>query len=165
STLGGSHQLSVPIVRYGQFLADTQQVGKGVIVGQSGWEGVLETNKHDFANQFVLRSQFTSAFPTSLSPAQFVDALNAKAGNVLSSDDRTTAINLFGGASDTSNTSARALAVRQITENQTLSSAEFNRAFVLMQYFGYLRRQPNDQVHDVDYSGYDFWLQKLNFFN
>ena len=33
-----------------------------------------------------------------------------------------------------------------------------------MQYFGYLHRNPND-VPDVDYSGYDFWLTKLNTFN
>jgi len=58
----------------------------------------------------------------------------------------------------------RAQAVRQVAENQNLSKNEFNRAFVLM-HFGYLRRDPNDQAHDVDYSGYDFWLQKLNFFN
>jgi len=49
-------------------------------------------------------------------------------------------------------------------DQQNLASAEFNRAFVLMQYFGYLRRNPND-VPDVDYSGYDFWLTKLNTFN
>jgi len=39
-----------------------------------------------------------------------------------------------------------------------------NRAFVLMQYFGYLRRNPNDP-QDSDYTGYDFWLTKLNQFN
>jgi hypothetical protein len=33
-----------------------------------------------------------------------------------------------------------------------------------MQYFGYLRRNP-DEAPDVDYTGYDFWLQKLNQFN
>ena len=33
-----------------------------------------------------------------------------------------------------------------------------------MQYFGYLRRNPND-TPDADYSGYDFWLTKLNQFN
>jgi len=47
--------------------------------------------------------------------------------------------------------------------NQDLN-AEFNRAFVLMQFFGYLRRNPND-APDADYSGYDFWLTKLNQFN
>ena len=40
----------------------------------------------------------------------------------------------------------------------------FNRAFVLMQYFGYLRRDPND-APDSDFSGYNFWLNKLNQFN
>jgi len=35
---------------------------------------------------------------------------------------------------------------------------------VLMQYFGYLRRDP-DTAPDSDLSGYDFWLQKLNAFN
>ncbi|HMJ26454.1 MAG TPA: hypothetical protein VK475_11515, partial [Pyrinomonadaceae bacterium] len=39
--------------------------------------------------------------------------------------------------------------------------AEFNKAFVLMQFFGYLRRNPND-APDTDYTGYDFWLAKLN---
>jgi hypothetical protein len=43
-------------------------------------------------------------------------------------------------------------------------SGEFNRAFVLMQYFGYLRRNPNDSP-DTDYTGFDFWLTKLNQFN
>ena len=42
-----------------------------------------------------------------------------------------------------------------------LAAAQFNRAFVLMEYFGYLRRVPND-APDSDFSGYKFWLDKLN---
>ena len=34
----------------------------------------------------------------------------------------------------------------------------------LMQFFGYLRRNPNDP-QDIDYTGYEFWLNKLNQFN
>jgi hypothetical protein len=45
-----------------------------------------------------------------------------------------------------------------------MNNQEFTRAFVLMQYFGYLRRNPNDAPNS-DYSGYDFWLRKLNAFN
>jgi len=151
-------------VRRSDWLPDSRTVANGVIVGQTGWETQLENNKQTFALAFVQRSRFTSAFPTSMTPAQFVDALNANAGNVLSSDDRTAAINLFSGASDTSNITARNQAVRQVTDNQNLSSAESNRAFVLMQYFGYLRRDPNSG-QDVDYTGYDFWLQKLIQYN
>ena len=43
------------------------------------------------------------------------------------------------------------------------SAKQFNSAFVLMQYFGYLRRNPND-APDSDFSGYNFWLTKLNQF-
>jgi CSLREA domain-containing protein len=164
STLNGSHQLMVPIVRLNEFLLDTQEISQGVIVGQAGWEQVLENNKQSFAAQFVQRSRFTTAFPTSLTPAQFVDALNQNAGNVLSAGERTTAINLFGGAGNTNNLTARAQAVRQVADDQDLQNAEFNRAFVLMQYFGYLRRNPNDP-QDSDYTGYEFWLNKLNQFN
>ena len=164
STSGGTHQLSVPVLRFTEFLPDTQQIGQGVVVGQTGWEAMLENNKQNFAAQFVQRSRFTSAFPASMTPAQFVDKLNANAGNLLSSIDRATAIALFGGATDTSNITALAQALRQIAENQNLYTAEFNRAFVLVQYFGYLRRNPND-APDADYTGFDFWLAKLNQFN
>src|SRR5207244_9697157 len=103
-------------------------------------------------------------FPTSMTPAQFVDKLNTNAGIVLSAGDRANAIALFGSATDTTNVTARAQALRQVAENQNLSTAEFNRAFVLMQFYGYLRRNPND-APDADYTGYDFWLTKLNQFN
>jgi hypothetical protein len=39
----------------------------------------------------------------------------------------------------------RAQALRAVAEDPDLNSAEFNRAFVLMQYLGYLRRNPNDK--------------------
>ena len=51
-------------------------------------------------------------------------------------------------------------------EDPELTNAEFNRAFVLMQYFGYLRRNPNDAPEVTrDFAGYNFWLTKLNQFN
>jgi hypothetical protein len=164
STFGGAHQLPAPIVRFKEFLRDTQQIGLGVIVNQTGWETVLENNKQAFAADFVQRSRFTTALPAIMTPAQFVDQLNQNAGNVLSSSDRATAIALFGSAANTSNVTARAQALRQVAENQNLYNAEFNRAFVLMQFFGYLRRNPNDPP-DSDYTGYEFWLNKLNQFN
>src|SRR5438270_5919381 len=70
----------------------------------------------------------------------------------------------FGSATNTSDVSARARALRDIAENSLLNQQEFNRAFVLMQFIGYLRRNPNDSP-DSDYTGYDFWLTKLNQFN
>ena len=164
STFGGAHSLPVPAVRFLEFLSDTQRIGRGVIVGQPGWETVLENNKQAFAAEFVQRSRFTTAFPITMTPTQFVDVLNANAGNVLSASERPAAINLFGVAGNTSNIAARAQALRQVAEDQDLYNAEFNRAFVLMQFIGYLRRNPND-TPDTDYTGFDFWLTKLNQFS
>jgi hypothetical protein len=52
----------------------------------------------------------------------------------------------------------RAQALRLVSESETLRKNEFNRAFVALEYFGYLRRDP-------DANGYNFWLTKLNQFN
>jgi cytochrome c peroxidase len=153
----------VPIT-LGDFTPDAQKIGQGVIVNQAGWETVLENNKQAFATEFVQRSRFASAYPTSLSPAQFVDTLFTNAGVVPLSSDRTAAINEFGAASNTADGLARGRALRRVAENATLAQQEFNRAFVLMQYFGYLRRNPND-APDTDFQGYNFWLTKLNSFN
>ncbi len=124
----------------------------------------MESNKQAFALEFVQRSRFTTAFPTSLTPAQFVNLLFANAGVTPSLSDKNAVIAEFGSATNTSDVAARARALRDVAENASLSSQEFNRAFVLMQYIGYLRRNPND-APDGDYTGYDFWLTKLNAFS
>jgi hypothetical protein len=159
STLGGSHQVSVPIVRLLEFLPDTQEIGEGVVVGQSGWESVLEANKQALIADFVKRTRFTTAFPASMTPAQFVDTMNANAGSPLSVAKRNQLMSDL-----TSGAMTRAQVLRAIAEDSNLVNAEFNRGFVLMQYFGYLRRNSND-AQDSDYTGYDFWLRKLNQFN
>ena len=98
-----------------------------------------------------------------MTPAQFVDKLNQNAGNVLSPSERTTAINSFGIAANTTNVNARAQVLRQVADDQDLYNAEFSRAFVLTEFIGYLRRNPNDAPElTLDYSGYEFWLNKLN---
>jgi hypothetical protein len=149
----------VPIIRLNEFLPDTQEIGLGVVVGQGDWQLQLDNNKAAFTTEFVQRSRFTTAFPNTMTAAQFVDALNANAGNPLSQSERDQLVNdLF------MNVKTRAQVLRAVAEDPDLNSAEFNRAFVLMQFFGYLRRNPNDP-QDTDYTGYDFWLTKLNQFN
>jgi hypothetical protein len=48
-----------------------------------------------------------------------------------------------------------------VAENAELGRRELNKAFVLMQYFGYMRRDP-DSLPDEDFRGYGFWLEKLD---
>ena len=155
----------VPI-QHSPFIADTQTVVSTpaqVIVGQGNWQQQLQTNEQAFALAFVQRPQFVTAYPTTQTPAQFVAALYANAGVTPSASDTSAATGEFGSASDTSDQAARARALLDVAQNATFSNAEFNRAFVLMQYFGYLQRDP-DAAPDSDFSGYNFWLGKLNQF-
>lgn len=83
-----------------------------------------------------------------------------------SATDRTITINEFGSATTTTDVAERSRALCDVAENTILNQQEFNRAFVLMQYFGYLRRNPYDPPEPtLDYQGYNFWLNKLNTFN
>ena len=159
STLGGLHLISVPIIRLNEFLPDSQAIAQGVIVGQGNWQQKLDDNKNAYTAEFVQRAQFLSFFPLSLTAAQFVDKLNSNAGNPLSQSERNQLVNDLASGAKT-----RAQVLRAVVEDSDFVNAEFNRAFVLMQYFGYLRRNPNDP-QDSDYTGYDFWLTKLNQFN
>lgn len=153
---GTPHSIPVPIIRRSEFLPDTLQVSNGVKVGIGNWQAVLESNKVAFANDFVSRARFTTAYPAGMPASQFVHTLNTNAGNPLSPSDETQLANLLGSGAKT-----RAEVVRAVAEDPDLVSAETNKAFVLMQYIGYLRRDPNTGP-DTDYSGYEFWLQKLN---
>ncbi len=144
---------------YREFWHDTQDIGRGVVIGQTGADALLEANKQAFANEFVTRPEFTARYPQSMTAAQFVDALNMNAGGALSTSERDALVNGLTGGTET-----RATVLRKVAEDADFQNAEFNRAFVLTQYFGYLRRAPND-APDTDFSGYDFWLSKLNAFN
>lgn len=153
----------VPI-KLNEFWDDRWRLHQGVIVNQPGWQQALENNKQRFFSNFVQTSRFNSAYPTSMTPSEFVDRLFANGGVTPASGDRSAAINEFVGAPLASDVSSRAHALRRVAENPTLTAQEFNRAFVLMQYFGYLRRNPND-APDGNFEGYNFWLNKLNQFD
>ena len=98
-----------------------------------------------------------------MTPEEFVDRLFQNAGVTPAVADRTAAIDEFGSAGTSADTAARGRALRRVAENSALQQKEFNRAFVLMQYFGYLQRDP-DTGPDTDFSGYNFRLNKLNNF-
>ncbi|HVF49311.1 MAG TPA: S8 family serine peptidase [Pyrinomonadaceae bacterium] len=144
-------------LRLRDFLADQREIGRGVIIGQPGAEALLEANTVAFFNEFVTRPQFNALYG-GLNNTQYVDALNANTGNSLAQGERDALINGLNVGTET-----RATVLRKVAQNQTFTNLHRNRAFVLMQYFGYLRRNPNDSPN-TDYSGYFFWLTKLNQF-
>jgi hypothetical protein len=144
--------------KYVEFMRDVQQLGRGVTVGAPGWQQKVVDNQLQFADQWVSRPEFKSMYD-GLSNAAFVNQLYANTGFVPSADDKQFLIAALDDA-----TYSRAKVVLIITLSPALRSHEQNAAFVLMQYFGYLRRDPQT-APDSDLTGYNFWLFKLNSFN
>ena len=156
---------TVPVpVRFTNFITDTQQVGNGVIVGVGSWQAQLDNNKTAYAQAFVQRAAFLSRYPALTSASAFVDALNANAGNVLSDSERAALISEL--SPNPADPILRADVLKKVADNATLQQREFNRAFVLLEYFGYLRRNPDAAPEPaLNFAGYNFWLNKLNLFN
>jgi hypothetical protein len=147
-------------VTFNQFFPDTQRIGQGVVVGQGNWQQQLETNKQTYVSLFAQRSDFRAAHG-SQDVNTYVDTLFRNAGVTPTAAERQAAIDAFNGAGG--GTAGQAAALRSVAESNSVSTGNFNQAFVLMQYFGYLRRNPDDPP-DSDFSGYNFWLTKLNQF-
>jgi CSLREA domain-containing protein len=145
--------------RYDTFIEDMGDVNRGVVVGQGEWQAQLEANQQAYALAFVSRSDFMASYPPGQSAAQFVDALFLSAGVTPTAAERQAAINAYGSGDN----SGRASALRSVVGSDSIFNAFYNPAFVLMEYFGYLRRNPNDSP-DNTFEGYNFWLNKMNSF-
>jgi Calx-beta domain-containing protein/putative Ig domain-containing protein/squalene-hopene cyclase-like protein/putative metal-binding protein/VCBS repeat protein/thrombospondin type 3 repeat protein/uncharacterized protein DUF4214/prenyltransferase/squalene oxidase-like repeat protein len=145
--------------RYREFLRDSQEISRGVVVGQGAWEEQIEANKQAFANGFVTRLSFLVQYPLTMTPGQFVDALNVNTEGSLTQQERDQL-----AADLTAGVKTRAQVLRAVAENSAFHRREFNRAFVYMQYVGYLRRNPDD-APDNNLDGLNFWLLKLDQFN
>ena len=144
--------------RFAEFMRDTREVGRGVVVGKGDWQTQLAANKEALFDNFVRRPEFLALYPEGMTAEQYTDALFRTAGLVPTAAERQTVVDEFLTPGH-----ARARALRRVAENTEFTRREFRPAFVLMQYFGYLRRNP-DEAPDADFSGFDFWLSKLEAF-
>jgi hypothetical protein len=140
---------------YAEFTSDHAQVLGGAD---------LEANQAAFTNSFVQRAEFVSKYAVNTTAETFVDALlqNIVGTGADLSKERDTLIALYLGAQASLPASsglgliqARSAVLQAVAKNADYQSATLNPSFVLMEYFGYLRR-------DADAGGYQFWLNALN---
>jgi predicted Zn-dependent protease len=126
--------------RYAEIIPDLQ-----FVTGQTAEE--LNARREAFINAFVQRPSFRAIYDP-LSNAAYVDTLLRTAGVTISNRDQLVN-NLNTGAQ------TRAQVLRAIVESPAVESKEFNPAYVAMQYFGYLKRDPEP-------AGFAAWLNYLN---
>jgi hypothetical protein len=131
------------------------------VTGQTPKE--VFTKKADFADSFAQRPEFQNLYG-GLSNSGYVTALLSRYGLVsistpepLSPDGafkvQLTAVDLINLLN--LGVLSRAQVLRAVADSDQVSFAEFNRTFVAMQYYGYLRRTPEQP-------GYNNWLNYLN---
>jgi hypothetical protein len=126
-------------------------------------------NKLPLLLDFVSRPEFTNKYPLNQDGLPFIDALLQTVLAQSGVDLTSMRIDLLQGMDQCRAQSAlpelcRARVVQQVVDQAAFRQAVFSESFVLMEYFGYLRRNPND-APDTNFNGYNFWLNKLNQFN
>ncbi len=137
-------------MRYGEFIRAARRVGEGVIIGEAGAGARLEVNKQAYAESVASDPAFVKNFPATLGAAQYVGALFASAGVAPTEEERRAAVEAFGAGGF----AGRVAALRSAADSATVRASEKDTGFVLLQYLGYLRRDP-------DARGYEHWLAKL----
>jgi len=128
-------------VNYAEFVPALAQIGGSNSPAQE------EAAKVVYTNAFVQRQDFLALFPTSMTASQYVNALESNAGVTLS--NKQTLIDAL-----TAGTMTRADVLRNVVESQVVFDKFIIPGFVTMEYFGYLRRDP-------DTIGYQNWVQTL----
>lgn len=128
---------------FSKFLSDGSQ-----LVGGPG----LAQSTINFASNFVQRTELKQAYPDTMTPTEFATKLFGSANLTGPANDalRQAAIDAL-----TSNAKTRAQVLLDVIEIGEFKTREYNPAFVLMQYFGYLRRNPEQ-------AGYDFRVDVVN---
>src|SRR6266542_4731990 len=116
----------------------------------------LEAEQWAFVNSFVQRPEFVARYQADMNADSFVEALiqrvQQSSGVDLTSQRAGLISNYMSG---TTTNEGRALVLQALADDSTFKQVNYNSAFVLVEYFGYLRRDP-------DQAGYDFWLNILN---
>lgn len=127
---------------YTEFVTDMSLLGLG-----SG--GDLGTNRSNFLEGYTHSANFLSLYAI-LQNGAYVDALLTRAGISIPASERNALIAGLNSGSET-----RGSVLGKLTDNEVFQQTNFNSTFVLVEYFGYLRRSPDDE-------GFAYWLGKLH---
>ena len=150
-----------------EFTRDAVTVGQNIVQNDALVPSQINANKQAFVNAFVNRSDFRAIYD-GLSNTDYVDRLFQLTAVAPTNDERSALITGLNGGSETrasvlfkivdgTTTIADGHLVFNTPYGQRFYDTLFNAAFVQMEYFGYLQRDP-------DPDGYSFWLGKLNQF-
>jgi len=138
-----------------EFMTAMMSLGRGVYVGALGWQDQLEKNRLSLLNDWINSGGFKRQYE-SKSNVEFVETLLKNAGTNWSAGPQQALVKSLDSQTD-----SRQAALLNVVEDKGFYAREYNNAYVLVHYFGYLRRNP-DNAPDFDLKGFNFWRDKLN---
>lgn len=140
--------------RYSEFMPDIESLGQEVVMGFQHAQTRLETNLRDFAGAWVNRPKFQALFKN-LSGEGYVDALASKAGITLQPNERATIIDRLDKGEAT-----QAQVLLEIVNHPDFVKKQDVRSLVVLYYFGYLHRNPDDPP-DKNMDGFNYWVKEV----
>jgi hypothetical protein len=137
-----------------EFMSDLEKIGQGIIVGSEGEEREVAANFREFVAGWVKRERFIKSLGQ-LDDTQYVNRLMENSGINVDAASREALVSGLSSGRDT-----RGSVLLKIVDDPRLIEKEKYRSLLLLHYFGYLRRNPDDPP-DGDLRGFNFWLQDL----
>jgi hypothetical protein len=141
--------------RMNEFMTAMTEIGRGLSIGAPGWEGQLEMNRTSLLNAWTNSKEFMQSYDSKTN-VELVNALLTNTGIAWNNAKRDALVKQLD-----SGVGSRQSALLSVVEDKDFYAREYNTAYVLVHFFGYLRRNPDDPP-DRDLRGLNFWRDSLD---
>jgi hypothetical protein len=135
--------------QYAEFMPDARAIREGIEQDARGGAQTLESKEREFAENWTNRAEFKKLFE-GRSDEEYVERLWANMGVTPDASEKERLVRELKSGGET-----RASVLLLAAQNEAFILREFNSAFVLMHYFAYLKRDPEED-------GHKFWLSVIN---
>ncbi|HEX8148741.1 MAG TPA: hypothetical protein VF591_16280 [Pyrinomonadaceae bacterium] len=140
--------------RYAEFMQDARALGRGLIPATEEAPRDFEGRLGALARDWERREEFRALFGEP-DDARFAARLYENAGVEADAAERAALADALSSRTET-----RAGALLKVAADPRLEQRERQRALLLLHYFAFLRRSPDDPP-DRNLEGFDFWLSNL----
>ena len=140
--------------RYAEFLPDLETISRGITIDAPDEQAKLEDRMRKFADRWVERAKFKALYK-GMSDETYIDALARNAGIILEAGEREAIIDKLRHGAMT-----RGAVILNVVNNKAFVEKEETRSLVLLHYFGYFHRNPDDPP-DNNWNGFNYWITEV----
>lgn len=140
--------------RYSEFLPVAQEISHGITVDAPEAPEQLNNRMRQFAASWVELTKFKALYKDVGNKA-YIDALTRNAGITIDAAEREAMIDKLNRG-----TMTRGEVILSIVNSKAFVEKENARSLVLLHYFGYFHRNPDDPP-DNNLNGFNFWIKEV----